>query len=123
MRLGIGVGVVVAMVVAGSALAKPVTADDVALFKVGTATIDDVEAKLGKPQSIAHNSDGTEAVIYLATSTKVKGATFIPYIGLFAGGAKSEVHSATFTFDASGVLKSTSSTDTSTSCNAFGNCH
>lgn len=104
-------------------MAKPVTADDVAQFSVGTATLEDIEAKLGKPQSITHNADGTEAVIYIATSTKVKGATFIPYVGLFAGGAKSEVHSATFTFDAGGVLRSTSSTNTETNCNAFGNCH
>lgn len=117
------IGLVAAAALAGAAIGKPVTAEDVAQFKVGTATAGDVEAKLGKPQTVAHNSDGSEVFTYLATSTKVKGATFIPYVGLFAGGATSQVHTATFTFDEAGTLKSTSSTDTSTSCNAFGNCH
>jgi hypothetical protein len=94
-------------------------------FAVGVDTIETVEAKRGKPFTTTTNPDGTIMVIYTATKTHVKGATFIPIAGLFAGGAKGHITSKMFFFDSKGVLSSFSSSETNVDCRTgLGvNCH
>lgn len=117
-------GVVAAFLVlalAGSAAAK-VTADDAAQFKVGTATLSEIEHKLGKPQATTTNSDGTVVITYVSLRTHVKGATFVPVVGLFAGGASAQMDTVAFTFGPDGVLKSTSTSATDEHCKVIGGC-
>lgn len=95
-------------------------------FRVGIDTFQTVTAKLGKPKSVSSNSSGTTVAIYIRTKVGVKAATFIPYVGMFAGGAKSKMSYKTFTFDANSILQSYTSSDDSTDCNTsvFGaSCH
>jgi hypothetical protein len=95
-------------------------------FQIGSDTLATVTAKLGKPFTMLHNSDGTAVAIYASTRTRVKGSTFIPIVGMFAGGAKGSYSTKTFVFDPKGLLKSYSSSDTTTDCHlALGgaNCH
>ena len=61
--------------------------------------------------------DGTTIFVYLSSRTRVKGATFVPVIGLFAGGAKSHLSTKTFTFDGAGLLKTYTSSDADANCN------
>jgi len=91
-------------------------------FTVGVDTIATITAKLGTPNSTESASDGTTTIRYMAIRTKVKGASFIPIVGLFAGGAKGKSSTKTFTFDAAGVLKSYGSSKFETECKAFGGC-
>ena len=86
-------------------------------FTIGVDTIATVQAKLGKPKALVHNSDGTTKFVYLSSRTRVKGATFVPVIGLFAGGAKSHLSTKTFTFDGAGLLKTYTSSDADANCN------
>lgn len=86
-------------------------------FAIGVDTIATVQAKLGRPKASVHSSDGTTIFVYLSARTRVKGATFVPVIGLFAGGAKSHVSTKTFTFDGAGFLKSYTSSDADANCN------
>ncbi len=117
-RVLLGVAIALA---AGLAAAKPVTSDDAAQFKVGVATLADVEAKLGPPQTTSTNSDGIEIVGYTSSSTHVKAATYIPVVGWFAGGAKGHVSTIVFTFGADGVLKNTATSETNVDC-GIGSC-
>ena len=75
-----------------------------------------VTAKLGDPSSVEASSDGTRTALYMVTRMHVKAASFIPYVGLFAGGAKARTSVKTFTFDEHGILKSFSSSTTGTNC-------
>jgi hypothetical protein len=104
------------MLCAEPALAKHiVTADDAAQFKVGVATYANV-AKLGKPTSISSNSDGERIIIYATVNARPKAATFIPIVGMFAGGATGETYMATFVFGPDGLLKRSNTTTSNIDC-------
>lgn len=95
-------------------------------YQVGVATIADVTAKLGKPNSVTSMSDGTKILVYYSSHTRVKGASFVPVVGLFAGGAKSRMSFKIFTFGPDGLLKSLTSSESQADCNVGiggGGCH
>src|ERR1700722_8009474 len=106
-------GFVIAALVAATALAgtpavagrRQITADDLAQFKVGTATYADVTARLGRPSSFSVLSNGVRIAAYVGVKTRVKAASFIPIVGLFAGGATSDASVVTFTFGPDGLLQ------------------
>jgi outer membrane protein assembly factor BamE (lipoprotein component of BamABCDE complex) len=79
-------------------------------FKPGITTYDQVAAALGPPSGTTQASDGTKTLIYVHTETSIHGATFIPVVGMFAGGADAQQQSVIFTFDKNGVLANYSTT-------------
>lgn len=79
-------------------------------FRKGTTTQADVEKALGKPQTVTLGSDGTHSVAYVFTSAHAKGASFIPIVGLFAGGAVGQTRVVIFHFGLDGKLTDYSST-------------
>jgi len=72
-------------------------------FVVGRTTERKVIAALGKPNATAFTG-GFHSISYVYLHTQVRAATLIPIVGMFAGGADSTMQSATFTFDANGML-------------------
>lgn len=85
-------------------------------LQIGVDTLSTVRTKLGKPASIISTSDGLTIIVYVSSRTHVKGASFIPLVGMFAGGARANVTTKTFTFDKTGLLKSFASSDLSADC-------
>ena len=85
-------------------------------FAIGTTTYQGVIDRLGKPKSTSAHGDGTKIVVYMSNKTRVKGTSFIPVVGLFAGGAKSRLVIRTFTFGPDGVLQNYSTTDSTADC-------
>lgn len=106
-----------------AAAPTPVQAVSEEGFRTGVDTLAVVTARLGRPNMTESNSDGTTTIRYSSVRTHVKGATFIPIVGLFAGGAKGHSSVRAFTFGPDGRLKSFSSGDFQTQCGMFGNCH
>ena len=82
-----------------------VTEQQASQFQDGVTTRDQVVAKLGQPNQATQSSDGTRIDIYIHVSATADGASFIPVVGLLAGGANSKSNTATFTYDKDGVLK------------------
>lgn len=94
-------------------------------IQVNVSTKEDVRRILGQPNSISKHS-GSLAMIpglpassassiieswnYTHIAVEVDGATFIPIVGLFAGGATSNLTSFTVVFDDKGVARHLSST-------------
>ena len=76
-----------------------------------------VLAALGAPNQTSTLSDGTRMDIYMHISAHATAASYIPVVGLFAGGAKGTNDTATFTFTPDGVLKSTASSSGTTNVN------
>lgn len=93
-----------------------VDADQLAHFKAGVTTEAEIVAKLGPPDTSMTQADGTRIDLYMHTAMKQNAANFIPYVGLFKGGASSDSQTVTFTFDNRGILKTTA---TSTSHRQF----
>ncbi|WP_188446143.1 hypothetical protein [Sphingomonas psychrolutea] len=95
-------------------------------YRVGVSRLSDVIAKLGKPNTVTTISDGSTVAAFVSMRTRVKGASFVPIVGMFAGGAKSKVSVKVFTFGSDGLLKSFSATDSANDCNVGiqgANCH
>lgn len=94
----------------------PITAEAAAQFKVGTASIQDVQAAFGKPSTITRQSNGSVMIFYSTVRAHVKAATFVPVVGLFAGGSTGEVSVISFTFGPDGILRSSSAIDSRSDC-------
>lgn len=92
----------------------PITSDDG--FVVGVDTFETVRAKLGKPQFTSLNSDGTRIAAFSLVKSRVKGTSFIPIVGMFAGGAKSNVSIKTFVFGKDGKLASFTGSEANSNC-------
>jgi outer membrane protein assembly factor BamE (lipoprotein component of BamABCDE complex) len=88
---------------------------DVDRFQKGVTTPADVIAKLGAPQESGHKDNGDTTLSYVYLKGTPKAATFIPIVGLFAGGA--DVHSTrvTLEFDPTGHLLTVESAQGDTS--------
>ncbi len=75
-----------------------------AQFHKGSTTESQVIAALGPPTNFQQNDDGTHAISYVYTSTQARPESFIPYVGVFVGGADTEQTAALFTFDRHDIL-------------------
>lgn len=105
------------MVAACVSSGTKVTQQQAAAFEVGKTTEAQVVAALGAPNQTSTLSDGTRLDIYMHIDAHANAASYIPVVGLFAGGAKGTNDMATFTFTSAGVLKSTSSSSGTTNVN------
>src|SRR5579871_28453 len=78
--------------------------DSLSHFQKGVTTLADVEKALGPPQLTNKQSDGTESIAYIYSHTQAKARSFIPVVGLFAGGATGQSNMVKFNFDQKGKL-------------------
>lgn len=99
--------------------------DRISQIKLNTSTKEDVRRILGKPNAISRHSGNYSPLPGLPPSTsltnvevwnythinvEVDAATFIPIIGLFAGGATSNINTFTVVYDEQGIVRHISST-------------
>ena len=77
----------------------------------GTTNKAEVRKLLGSPESIG-KTDGAETWNYIYTRASSKPESFIPVIGLFAGGVNVQSQTLAVVFDASGVVSSVVSSQT-----------
>src|SRR5712671_3608437 len=64
----------------------------------GISTTQDVYQRFGQPADVLHDTTGSRW-LYAQAATAIHGATFVPWIGLLAGGDNVEMTLATFRFD------------------------
>jgi outer membrane protein assembly factor BamE (lipoprotein component of BamABCDE complex) len=86
-----------------------VTQQQLTQFQVGKTTEAEVIAAFGAPTSSSVATDGSKTDVYQHISAHANAATYIPIVGIFAGGAKSTADTAVLNFDQQGILRSTSS--------------
>lgn len=91
-----------------------VTEQQARAFKSGVSTRDEVVKALGAPNSTTLTADGTRIDVYAHISARANAASYIPLVGLMAGGATGEATSATFVYDRVNVLKSVSTSSSAT---------
>jgi len=118
----LSMGLIAVTMLGGCATAPPIPADAISKFEKGVTTQSEMIQVLGKPSSINRNSDGTTVIMWLRSKTQIKSATYVPIVGLFAGGATAENRTFTATFDADGLLTESSDSAMSIDCNALGSC-
>ena len=86
-----------------------VTQAQVSAFQVGKTTEAEVLAALGPPNSASVLSDGSKIDVYVHMSAHANAASYVPIVGLFAGGAKGDSDTVVLSFGPNGLLRSTSS--------------
>ncbi len=97
---------VLSVLVAGCAATGTQVSQSAALqFKEGITSEADIVAKLGAPTGIRVSSGGIRIITYTGGQAQVKGASFIPIIGMFAGGTDYTVTTATYQMGADGLLQ------------------
>lgn len=103
------VGLLVASALAGCAsVGVKVTDEQMASFKEGITTEADVIAALGAPTTRVRTADGSVTLGYSHAQYNTKAATFIPIVGLFAGGADMRSSAVILSFGKDGKLTNTS---------------
>lgn len=73
-------------------------------FKRGETSQYDVVTALGKPTTQMRHSDGTSTLVYNYSEYRTRPQTFIPYLGMFIGGADTRSSNVSLTFDSAGKL-------------------
>ena len=73
-------------------------------FKEGVTTEADVLRVLGKPQNTMVTANHHRILVYVGVSAHANAASYIPVVGLFAGGGTGTSSTATFDFDPTGKL-------------------
>jgi hypothetical protein len=106
---------ILAALTACTSVGTQVEKADVDHFQKGTATPAEIVAKLGAPQETGHKDNGDTTLSYVYMKGTPKAATFIPVVGLFAGGADMHSTRVTFEFDPSGHLLTVESAQGDTS--------
>jgi hypothetical protein len=115
---------VAVLLFATAASARDITLEQAAAFKPGVATYGEVVTALGEPSSETALSDGSRTLVYMSVRSHVKLATFVPVVGMFAGGARATTSMITFMFGPDGRLTQSSATTSHMDCSinpfAFG---
>ncbi len=100
------VAAVVASIVLVGCAATGVQVKDEQLSSLvpGQTTQEEVIAALGKPTNRIRNSDGSTTILYTYAEARTRASTFIPIVGLFAGGVDTNHSTAILRFDKEGKL-------------------
>lgn len=100
--------IIVALMAAGcSSHGNREIADDARVSKIekGKSTKADVEALVGKPTTVDFTEGGLEKWLYVYTTSQVRGSSFIPVVGIFAGGSDINMDSLTILFTKDGIVE------------------
>lgn len=76
----------------------------VAQIEKGKSTKADVKGILGDPATVDFSDTGVEKWIYAYTKHQTRGATFIPVVGMLAGGADIKTDTLIVQFDKDGTV-------------------
>ena len=91
---------------AGNEKVRTETMDTVSQKVVkGTTTQSQVKAMYGEPSSVSLTDGGSEVWKYEYVHATVKGATFIPIVGIFAGGQNMNKNELIFIFNSNQVMQ------------------
>lgn len=82
-----------------------------AQFHKGKTTYSEVIAALGQPSQSGLDDTGERTISYFYMSAQARPESFIPVIGGLVGGIDSETSTASFFFDARGVLVKSSQSE------------
>lgn len=102
----LALALVVSLFIAGCASSGTQVSQNAAMqFKEGVTTEAQIVAKLGPPSGISISSGGIKTLSYTGAQYQTKAASFIPIVGLFAGGADYTISTAAYQLGTDGILQ------------------
>lgn len=119
MQIRICVPVVALMFLLGACASSGtmVTEQQVSQFQKGVTTRAEVISALGNPQASTRQSTGLTIDVYQHIKASANAASFVPVVGLLAGGATASTNTVTFSYEIDGKLKSIDTTTASSAVN------
>lgn len=79
--------------------------DTIEKIEINKTTKDGVKELIGEPSIVEFNDLGDEDWIYTYTRSKARAASFIPIVGLIAGGADMKTDTLRIRFSKDGIVK------------------
>jgi hypothetical protein len=111
MKRGLAPGLLIGVLLAGCMSAGvEVRPEQMAAFRRGVTTLQEVTAALGPASVQTALDDGTMQLVYTYVTSRPHTESYIPFIGSLVGGADTRSSAAVFLFDPRGVLKSANTT-------------
>jgi outer membrane protein assembly factor BamE (lipoprotein component of BamABCDE complex) len=99
-------GIILGLALCGCATSgRKLDQSKVDAIKKGETTRDQVIKLIGSPDQVAKSSSGDTVFTYSFMRATVKGSTFIPIVGAFAGGVDTQNQMVMITFGPDGVVK------------------
>lgn len=86
-----------------------IDAGQVKAFERGVTTRAEIESKLGQPNMVQTLPDGRAILTYTYAHAQARVASFIPVVGLFAGGSDVKAQTVSIFLDAQGHFESSQS--------------
>ena len=87
----------------GASAGREVDTSKITTYQQGVTPCSKIRTDLGQPLETATDVDGSKQLTYGRTETTVRGETFIPIVGWFAGGADTDYDFVQIKCDASDV--------------------
>jgi len=84
--------------------------EEMANFRNGVTTLQDVTSALGAASVETTLDDGSTLLVYTYVTSRPHPETYLPFIGSLVGGADTHSSAAVFLFDSHGLLKSANTT-------------
>ena len=85
--------------------------DAVSKIEKGVTTKAQVIALLGNPMSVSLLGDGREMLFWSYARTRLKGATFVPVVGLFKGGSNTNTNAVQVLLNKDKIVEDFTSND------------
>ena len=93
------------LVVGCATIGREITDDQLATLKKGETTAAQTVTTLGQPTSVTRTSDGRQILSYVFAHAQARPASFIPIVGIFAGGSDVRSSMVMLTFDKDGIFR------------------
>lgn len=113
----------VAVITTGCATSQgnQVDVSDTSSIVDGKTTKSELISKFGQPTQTTRDSKGKQTLVWLHTKSTIHAATYIPVVGMFAGGATTENKTLTVFIDRRGIVQGHEYSDATISSKLNGN--
>jgi hypothetical protein len=111
MNRGLVLGLLCSATLAGCVSAGvDVKPEEMANFRNGVTTLQEVTSALGPASVDTKLDDGSTLLVYTYMTSRPHPESYIPFIGSLVGGADTHTSAAVFLFDSHGLLKTANTT-------------
>ncbi len=104
-----GAAVLIVALAGCATVGTKVTDDHLTALRPGVTTEADAVQMFGPPTVRTRQADGSVLLAYSHVDMRIRPATFIPFVGLFAGGSDTQTNTVALRFGPDGKLLDTSS--------------